>query len=70
MVAANDVWVCEFLLRVVLLDQVLYDSARFPEHEIGIGVFDGGVASVGVDVDEGLLLYIIEFERVDIVWDA
>jgi hypothetical protein len=70
MVAANEVCICEFIVRVVLLDQVLDYGARFPENEIGVRIFDGWVAAIGINVDEGLLLDVIEFEGVYIIWDA
>jgi hypothetical protein len=70
MVALLQVRVRKFLLRVVLLDEVLDDGSRFPQDEIGVWVFDGGVAAVGVDVCERLLLHIAEFERIDLVWDG
>ena len=37
--------------RVVAVDYVLQDSAGFPECDIGVGIMDGGEATVGVDGD-------------------
>ncbi len=57
----------EAVVRVVALDEVFDDGARFPEGEVGVGVVDGGEAAVGVagevvwgfDVGEGGCGYVV-----------
>lgn len=55
---------------VVLLDYVLIDCARLPERDARVGVLDRGDSPVGVDVYEGLLLDVVEAERLDLVVEA
>lgn len=55
---------------VVLLGQVLVDGARFPERQARVRVLDGRHSAVWVDVDEGLLLDVVETERLDLIIEA
>lgn len=57
-------------LRVVLLDQVFDDGARFPEGKVGVGVVDGGHATIGVDSGELGTLNIGEADFFDLVGKA
>jgi hypothetical protein len=58
------------LLCVVHLDQVLVDGARLPQGDVRVGVFNGGNAPIGVDVNEGLLLDVVEAEGLELVVDS
>lgn len=52
---------------VVLFDHVLVDGARLPQRDARVGVLDRGDTPIGVDVYEGLLLDVVEAERLDLV---
>lgn len=52
---------------VVLLDQVLVDGARLPKRQARVWVLDGRNTAVWVDVSKGLLLNVVEAERLDLV---
>ncbi len=43
----------EAVVRVVTLEEVFDDCARFPEGEVRVGVVDGGEAAVGVEGEVG-----------------
>lgn len=49
----------KLVLLVVRVDQVLENSAGFPQNDARVGIFDGGCAAVGVDVDEGGFLDVV-----------
>lgn len=55
---------------VVLLCQVLVDGPRFPERQARVRVLDRWHPAVGVDVGEGLLLDVVETERLDLIIEA
>lgn len=55
---------------VVLFGQVLVDGAGLPERQACVRVLDGWHPAVGVDVGEGLLLNVVEAERLDLIVEA
>lgn len=63
--ALLEVGVGELFICVVLLDEVLDDCAGLPEGEVCVGVVDGGIAAVGVDVGVGFAFDFCELDEVD-----
>lgn len=55
------------MLLVICFDQVLENGARFPDGDSGVGVFDGGNATVDVDGFERRLLHVRELEELGLV---
>lgn len=60
----------DFAFRVVLLDEILQNSARLPECEAVVGVLDRGHAAVGVDGEELGPFYVGEADVFDVVGEA
>jgi len=60
----------DFVVLVVLVNQVLDDGAGFPQREVGVGIDDGGHAAVGVELGELGALDVGELHVVEIVRDT
>lgn len=58
------------MLFVVLVDEVGGDGCRLPERHAGVGIVDGGEATVGVDVDEALSLDLTHLHDIVLVRDV
>lgn len=58
---------CQLLLHVVLLYQVLDDGARLPERELCIWVLDCRDPPIRIDADEWLCLHVLEAYRFELV---
>ena len=46
------------------------DGTRFPQCNTGIGIFDGRDTTIGVDIDEGLLLDVAKVNELGFVGQA
>lgn len=55
----------EAVVAVIFLNEVLANSARLPDGQGGVGVFDGGDAAVRVDVDERRFLDLVKTKGIN-----
>lgn len=58
------------MVFIVLLNQVLDDGTGLPEREAGVWVLDGGDTAVGVELEEGLLLHLVELDELEVKGDV
>ena len=66
-VPVRKIGIRQSLLNVVLLDDVVDDGAGLPEGQTRVGIFYHRDPTVGVQVDQGWLLDVFEFDRLDLV---
>jgi len=58
------------VVRVVGFDKVFDDRTAFPEDYVGVGVFNGGHATVWVEADKWLFLHFVKSNWLDLIRDA
>lgn len=61
--------VCERIGRIVTINQVLDDGARFPESDASVGIIDGWNAAIGIFIGEwfGLDIF-LHIKELGLVW--
>ncbi len=70
LILLRELGVGQLALLVVGVDQVVDDSAGFPERDPGVGIFDGWHAAIGVHVGVRLLLDHAEVDELGLVGEA